>query len=462
MSAVESNRQMPLPASSCLELVKPYQTEETMKLALHIISLSLFILIALASPADSCPRGEGMVDEALSFIPSKEAVNQLAQDEWEKYEGNPVFTKGDSLEWDFHGVTCFVVRHFPWSYMMWYTASAPGAHPGFGLATSEDGINWERHEDNPVMAPDSGVTVWGPEVLHDGERYHMWYVSRGLEGEMDGTSHATSEDGIEWVQSENNPVIDHGGCNAVIWDHEHEQYRMFLQHQTRVGRQPRSAFELLTSDGGDEWEAQGFPFITGPPGNWDEITAAPSVAYYENQLHLWYTGADTQGNRRGEIAIGHVTSNDWGESFRTNEERRAVHRELRPTEEWEGRGIYSSGVDYDGENIYIWYAAQGFGFASRPVQGVRLTTEVRNTLNLWTVSPNPSTGSVKINYLGTLDAAVIIGIYDLSGRHLFNRNFVPNQPIRIDPASAGLPVGQYLLKINACGNEIHKRMVLVK
>jgi len=416
----------------------------------------------------SCPGGGGNCEEDnFSLANPGAGCQDIDNGDWVKYEGNPVFLKGEPGEWDSAGVTCFVVRHFPHAYMMWYSISGQWAR-GFGLARSRDGIDWVRHGDGGVMVPDSGVTVWGPEVLYDGELYRMWYVSRGLDGEMDGISYCTSGDGIEWTQSENNPVIDHGGCNAVIWDDENEQYRMFLQGSIRIDRQPRSAFELLTSEDGENWESQGHPFVTGPVGSWDEITAAPSIAFYENQLHLWYTGADTQGNRRGEIAIGHVVSGDWGESFENDSRDRTVYRELRPNPRlgWEGRGLYSSGVDYDGENIYIWYAATGpdggFGYASRPVNTVRPQTEIRNTLNLWTVSPNPSAGPVKINYLGTMDAAVTVGLYDLSGRRLLYREFAANQPVRIDPSSADLPIGQYLLRINARGNEIHKRMVLVK
>jgi len=422
----------------------------------------LMLLSSIATVVYSCPKGKPGCGDDDTFIPFKEGETAIDNEDWVKYEFNPVFTKGDSASWDAAGVTCFCVRHFPHGYMMWYTAAAPGAHKGFGLATSEDGINWERHPDNPVMEPDTSVTVWGPEVLYNGERYDMWYVSRGMDGAMDGVSHATSEDGVVWIQSENNPVVDHGGCMAVIWDPNAEIYRMFLQHTTRVERQPRSAFELLTSEDGDEWNSRGFPFITGPPGNWDEITAAPSVAYYEDQLHLWYTGADTMGNRRGQIAIGHVTSDDWGNTFNTNERVRTEHRELRPEGGWEGNGIYSSGIDYDGENVYIWYAAQGFGYASRPENSVTQKSEVQNPLNLWSISPNPTTGPVKLNYLGTMDAPVSVRMFDMNGRELMKQTYAANEAIRINPAEMSLPIGQYVLSVNTRGKEIQKRMVLVK
>ncbi len=420
---------------------------------------AILITLTVALTSLTCPRGSADCDDDLMmYSPPQDACDELRRDNWTKFENNPVFNKGEEGEWDENGVTCFVVRHFPWEYMMWYSVGGGGHFRGFGLATSEDGIEWERHDDNPVMAPDSGVTVWGPEVLHDGELYHMWYVSRGPD--MNGISYCTSEDGVEWTQSENNPVIDHGGCNAVVWDGE--QYRMFLQHSARR----EHGFQLLTSDDGEQWEVQGFPFHSGPRGTWDEITAAPSVGYYEDRLHLWYTGADTVGNRRGEIAIGHAMSENWGDEFIVDNRNRDRHRELRPTERWEGRGLYSSGVDYDGENVYIWYAATGpdggFGYASRPVNAVKPETELKETLNLWSLSPNPTSGSVKLNYMGTMDVGVTVGIFDLNGRRLTQQQFSAYQPIRLNPVELDLPIGQYLIKIEARGKEIHKRMVLVK
>ncbi len=428
--------------------------------------LLIFIILSstLSSVVLSCPRGQAGDDDDV-FLSTDDPQQDPHRDNWTKFEDNPVFSKGEEGEWDAAGVTCFVVRHFPQAYMMWYSISGE-FNRGFGLASSRNGIDWVRHRDNPVMVPDSNVTVWGPEVLYDGELYRMWYVSRGLGGDMEGISYCTSENGIEWTQSDNNPVIDHGGCTSVIWDTEHEYYRMFLQTSTQVGRQPRSAFELLVSEDGESWESRGHPFIAGPVGSWDEITAAPSIDYYENQLHMWYTGADTQGNRRGEIAIGHMVSNDWGETFEDDNPDRDVYRELRPTEEWEGRGLYSSGVDYDGENVYIWYAATGqgggFGYASRPVNAVKPKTELKPTMNLWSVSPNPTSGAVRLNYLGEMDVGVEVGLFDLNGRRVMQKTFSANQPIRIDPLENELPVGQYLIRINAKGEEIHKRMVIVK
>jgi predicted GH43/DUF377 family glycosyl hydrolase len=416
------------------------------------------MIISFEQDGITCPNGRGACDEK-DFVPLESASRIASPDDstWQKYAGNPVFLSGDSGAWDDGGVTCFVVKHFPWAYMMYYSAGGNYGR-GFGLATSEDGIHWTRHEANPVMVPDSGVVVWGPEVLHDGERYHMWYVSRGPD--MDGISHATSDDGVQWIQSENNPVIDHGGCHAVIWDGQ--QYRMFIQHSS--GR--RHGFQLATSADGDSWEVQDWAFYSGSLGEWDEITAAPSVAYYEGQLHLWYTGADTVGNRRGEIAIGHAASNDWGESFIIPEVRTDL-RTLRPTERWEGRGLYSSGVDYDGENIFVWYAATGpnggFGFASRPVNAVKPPpADPASQAVFWTVNPNPSAGSIRINHLGSLSAPALVKLLDTSGRLVYMKRFGASEPLLLNPGSIGLPVGKYFLEVEVRGKTVHKQFTLLK
>ncbi len=414
-------------------------------------------LIAFSRFAPACPSGhpEACPDDNCAPIP-KDNLHSTQEENWQKYANNPVFL-GVEGEWD-AGPTCFVVRHFPWGYMMIYSAGG-NFGSGFGLATSEDGITWERHPNNPIMVPDSGVVVWGPELLHDGERYHLWYVSSGMD--QSGISHATSDDAVHWTQSENNPVIDHGGCHAVIWDGE--QYRIFIQHAS--GRQ--HGFELQVSADGESWETRGFTFRSGSVGNWDEITAAPSVAYYENQLHLWYTGADTVGNRRGEIAIGHAASDNWGDSFKIPEVRTDL-RALRPTEQWEGRGLYSSGIDFDGDSVKVWYAATGanggFGFASRAVNAVAPRTDDRAVERaLWSISPNPAAGgAVKINYLGRLSAPAIVRLYDAGGRMAYQKVFGANEPMRVDPAALGLPVGEYIVQIVVGSKVVHQRLAVVK
>lgn len=92
-----------------------------------------------------------------------------------------------------------------------------GTTQGVGLLESTDGQTWTPHPDNPVLERDlSGwdQAVMEPEVHLIGDRYYMWYT--GYEEPLDLTSTpmsiglATSEDGVHWSRHDGNPIISPG------------------------------------------------------------------------------------------------------------------------------------------------------------------------------------------------------------------------------------------------------------
>jgi predicted GH43/DUF377 family glycosyl hydrolase len=95
-------------------------------------------------------------------------------------------------------------------YQMWYTGQARGKS-WIGCATSKDGVTWERTSDKPVLSaekPWEKVAVMCPHVIYDdtSKRYRMWY-SGGEQYEPNAIGYATSEDGLTWTKHENNPVF---------------------------------------------------------------------------------------------------------------------------------------------------------------------------------------------------------------------------------------------------------------
>jgi beta-1,2-mannobiose phosphorylase / 1,2-beta-oligomannan phosphorylase len=65
------------------------------------------------------------------------------------------------------------------TYLMWYTGQARG-HSSIGLATSADGIRWERAAGAPVLSasePWEKVAVMCPSVLWEASAglYRVWY-----------------------------------------------------------------------------------------------------------------------------------------------------------------------------------------------------------------------------------------------------------------------------------------------
>ena len=140
--------------------------------------------------------------------------------DWNKHD-NPVLDLGESGTWDdthvAHANVLFDGTDPDAPYKMWYTGN-DGKNLRIGYATSNDGIDWNKH-DNPVLDfGESGTWddwyVFSPTVLFDGTKYQMWYA--GYDGSNDRIGYATSVNGIVWEKHSDNPVLDFG--ESGTWD----------------------------------------------------------------------------------------------------------------------------------------------------------------------------------------------------------------------------------------------------
>jgi predicted GH43/DUF377 family glycosyl hydrolase len=110
------------------------------------------------------------------------------------YDGNPVFTAGGEGQWDAR------IRERGWilrkgdEWWLWYTGY-DGTREGrklLGLATSRDGLQWERHPQNPIYEDD-----WVEDMMvvpHEGWLYMF------AEGEHDRAQLLVSQDGLRWTR----------------------------------------------------------------------------------------------------------------------------------------------------------------------------------------------------------------------------------------------------------------------
>jgi predicted GH43/DUF377 family glycosyl hydrolase len=102
---------------------------------------------------------------------------------WTKDDANnPVILPGASGEWDDAWVIPGSVIKSDDTYQIWFSGCTDDNRWRIGYATSDDGINWEKFDDNPVL--DFGPTgswdflqAWNASVLFDEneEYYKMWY-----------------------------------------------------------------------------------------------------------------------------------------------------------------------------------------------------------------------------------------------------------------------------------------------
>ncbi len=140
--------------------------------------------------------------------------------QWHRFnQGKPVLDVGEPGQWDSHFLDTPDIIRDDQGFKLYYFGDTDNDPVGgaIGVAQSADGIHWQRFGDKPVLTPGEagewdGLFIESPAVIFAGNRYWMlysgvdttWRVRIGL---------ATSADGIHWQKYPGNPVIDVGTPN---------------------------------------------------------------------------------------------------------------------------------------------------------------------------------------------------------------------------------------------------------
>lgn len=139
---------------------------------------------------------------------------------------DPVLNPGPGGSWDDIQVSGPHVLKTDDTYLMYYDALGNGGTSMIGMATSSDGVQWEKYNDPATSDPafaesDPVLTVsdegWDakrvidPNVLKTTDGFQMIYLATSGSGKFTqgefSFGAATSADGIEWTRSELNPVL---------------------------------------------------------------------------------------------------------------------------------------------------------------------------------------------------------------------------------------------------------------
>jgi len=191
-------------------------------------------------------------------------------------------------------------------YHMWYTGQARG-HSWIGYATSEDGNNWRRMSKEPVLSsekPWEKVAVMCPHVIWDMQHniYRMWY-SGGEQNEPNAIGYATSPDGFKWTKLSDNPIFT--ACSEHTWEQHKVTACQVLLHKGwhlmfYIGfyDEPTAQIGLARSrDGITDWQRHSEnPIIFPGADTWDrDACYKPFAILDEGRWLLWYNG------RRGHL-----------------------------------------------------------------------------------------------------------------------------------------------------------------
>jgi predicted GH43/DUF377 family glycosyl hydrolase len=162
------------------------------------------------------PRGEGR--DTLVY----RATAAAPEGPWTV--GPDPLLAGTPGEWDAESIDAASIVEADSGPLMFYSTRQQGDTGEIGLATSSDGLTWERYGD-PVLEP-GARDDWNPQITHrprvirtpDG--YVMVYRSYTEFGNNAGYGIATSADGVTWAHHPANPVLrfrDVPGATNVYW-----------------------------------------------------------------------------------------------------------------------------------------------------------------------------------------------------------------------------------------------------
>lgn len=215
---------------------------------------------------------------------------------------DPVLQPGDLAMFDDSGTSigCVVPvrgRRFLY-YMGWHLTVAVPWQNALGLAISDGpDRDFRRHSRFPVVPLDETdpYTISYPWVMHDGNRFRMWYGSNIAWGtEKHDMRHlikyAESEDGITWTRG-NHVAIDFAGseeyaiCKPCVVT-EGDRLRMWFCARGH-------SYRIYTAESADglTWNRKAEPDLSVSDSGWDsEMVEYPFVFDHDGERYMLYAG----------------------------------------------------------------------------------------------------------------------------------------------------------------------------
>lgn len=234
-------------------------------------------------------------------------------------EGKPVLDLGPPGSADAKGLAHPYVLKVDDKFWMWYggidgkLAGDLGLSPAsvrverICLATSSDGIHWERaNEGKPVLdlgpkdAIDS-IQATGMHVLRIGDEFRMWYGAYGSKKHT--LAVASSPDGVHWTRLHAGEPItglaggQQGQLGASVY---FDGRRYFMLYGGDIGNQWRT-YAAVSEDGYNFQQLRGETPVLGDAsaGNFDtagygrnHVTHPTQFIVTNRKVRVWYMGED--------------------------------------------------------------------------------------------------------------------------------------------------------------------------
>jgi beta-1,2-mannobiose phosphorylase / 1,2-beta-oligomannan phosphorylase len=362
-------------------------------------------------------------------------------------------------------------------FRIWFVSeSFWGSRFCISSGISLDGVNWYTNMRNPVLHPSLrntfDETLRSPAVVLDGSGYKMYYTGDSADDWHQRIGLATSADGITWQKYYANPIIPSGPPGS--WDCL-SQYNSTVIHKGNlyymwyVGNDSlrHNALGLATSPDGIQWtKYAGNPVFRGDSKLWDrDAVAAPAIVLVGNTFYMFYigwTGPPT-------FSIGWAYSKD-GISW-TGSPSNPI---LQPSNGWEGASLGNTCVVFRENKFLLYYSGQSVvtgrwqiglatsEFVPLAVEEAQSTVPARTAL--MGSYPNPFNPETQIRYSVATSSVVSLKVYDVLGREvavLLDQWKSPGEyTVRWNPQE--VPTGTYYCQMAAGDVRETKKLMLIK
>lgn len=237
-----------------------------------------------------------------------------------KYATNPVLARGDEGTFDSASVAGpAVIEEGGGRLRMYYGAVDAAGLKTIGTATSQEGLVWERRSIGPVLTPtadtfdEAGVS--DPGAIFDGSAYWVFYTGWDTGG-TPRIGLASSGDGVTFEKAPE-AVLDNGADGApdsagaaepsVLFDDDSGKFLLYYMGLNEYGQ---GSIMLAVSDDGRAWKRYGIESGLAQPvlgagaeeGAFDsDSVGGPSVVQAKSRegrtlFRLWYSGSQAGGS----------------------------------------------------------------------------------------------------------------------------------------------------------------------
>lgn len=254
------------------------------------------------------------------------------------YEYNPILTSGEPGAWDDYYVVLPHVVVDNYIFYMFYMGGNTNGVMCIGLATSIDGINFTKFQENPVLAPDDAgfdsFAVGGPVIVKQDSIWLMYFnaIERADWGPGPAIGMAKARELKGPWKKENQPILTAG--NRGEWDAgfvfpssiiraDDGKLMMYYPGGIDFVTSESLYLGLAYSSDGIKWKkyndpaTSGHPFadsdpvlVTGRNGAFDSYQVWTAFVFRDlTNYGMYYTGYSLNDNIRIGT-IGYATSND--------------------------------------------------------------------------------------------------------------------------------------------------------